>query len=775
MSVQVTVTKKQGNVMGTVIARVSDPGVLVRDVNFYIEVPGRSRELGPYPPDIVRRPSPGVYEKDVVLDPDFQTRVRIDVLTEPGGAVSFTGATVQEFDARTATVVGGTGEVRVRDASMGPTAADTIAIEGAVVTVTTNKLATFNLDGRYPTHGGVGGALASYYTKAESDGRFHPLAGAIVAQGIQANRDSSPSSGGVALYPIPGAPDTFGVFLRGATHGSAWGHHGYVTGDWNVYLNIDNSPARGWVFRNSATGNVASIRNDGAATFGFVRSPGGARVGPHLDVGVGTHGSSIRRPDGGPMYLQSGGGGYVVVGDPLLTAYRFSVLGDVYAEGGWLRTNGTQGWYNETFGGGIHMEGPNWVRVYNGKGFLVPGNIKTFGAFYGSGSSVRLNSDESYWYATTNGGMQFYGIDGGRKGYVYHDASGFGLLHGGGGWAVRANPGTTDVFGMLRMHNDANLASSSGGGWINFDAGNTSHGAPGAYRGLYWGDQTTAYGIYKGPATSPGGPFAQLRIAYHTGIQVGAQTQYGGVRFYSNEEMSNDGVAGVGGHPRHLLFSVANGSNNVSVHHDSQLVFGPNSYGQYLLLGGNQANGSGHAHILTTNGNLHIDSKAGNNTYINHVNGRPVNIGGIEQSTYKLAVWGDAILHGGGWFRNGAAGHGLYNEATANHLYAAFDTHDNVWNMTGNGDRPAALCLRTGYGSGFTSAQGWLYGHGGQFGLLDSTRNWKVRVHGSGVQFYGSSLTDADGNQLAAIKAVTAAPGPDTPGRVGTIYVLVTP
>jgi hypothetical protein len=38
---------------------------------------------------------------------------------------------------------------------------------------------------------------------------------------------------------------------------------------------------------------------------------------------------------------------------------------------------------------------------------------------------------------------------------------------------------------------------------------------------------------------------------------------------------------------------------------------------------------------------------------------------------------------------------------------------------------------------------------------------------------YGSSLTDEDGNQLAAVKAVTAAPGPGTAGRVGTIYVLV--
>jgi len=94
--------------MGTVIARVSDPAGIVRDVNFYIAVPGRSSELGPYPPDIVRRPSPGVYEKDVVLDPDFITRVRVDVVTEPQGTVSYDGDHLQEFGVRTASA-GGTG------------------------------------------------------------------------------------------------------------------------------------------------------------------------------------------------------------------------------------------------------------------------------------------------------------------------------------------------------------------------------------------------------------------------------------------------------------------------------------------------------------------------------------------------------------------------------------------------------------------------------------------------------------------------------------------
>lgn len=38
---------------------------------------------------------------------------------------------------------------------------------------------------------------------------------------------------------------------------------------------------------------------------------------------------------------------------------------------GWYRSQGTVGWYNETFSGGIWMSDPTWVRVYNGKAFLT--------------------------------------------------------------------------------------------------------------------------------------------------------------------------------------------------------------------------------------------------------------------------------------------------------------------------------------------------------------------------------------------------------------------
>ncbi|WP_353805308.1 shufflon system plasmid conjugative transfer pilus tip adhesin PilV, partial [Acinetobacter baumannii] len=38
---------------------------------------------------------------------------------------------------------------------------------------------------------------------------------------------------------------------------------------------------------------------------------------------------------------------------------------------GWFRSNGQVGWYNQTYGGGIHMTDSSYVRVYGGKGFAT--------------------------------------------------------------------------------------------------------------------------------------------------------------------------------------------------------------------------------------------------------------------------------------------------------------------------------------------------------------------------------------------------------------------
>lgn len=64
-------------------------------------------------------------------------------------------------------------------------------------------------------------------------------------------------------------------------------------------------------------------------------------------------------------------------------SYKLHVSGDIYANGGWLRSSGSAGWYSESYGGGIHMTDSTWVRIYNGKKFYVSNGEEN--AIYTSG------------------------------------------------------------------------------------------------------------------------------------------------------------------------------------------------------------------------------------------------------------------------------------------------------------------------------------------------------------------------------------------------------
>lgn len=82
---------------------------------------------------------------------------------------------------------------------------------------------------------------------------------------------------------------------------------------------------------------------------------------------------------------------------------------------GWFRSEGATGWYNASFGGGIHMTDSNYVRVYNGKGFVVDGlthlsaNVEVGGGT--AEGQVRINyagqPNQSYLYR--NGGVALGG------------------------------------------------------------------------------------------------------------------------------------------------------------------------------------------------------------------------------------------------------------------------------------------------------------------------------------------------------------------------------
>jgi hypothetical protein len=69
---------------------------------------------------------------------------------------------------------------------------------------------------------------------------------------------------------------------------------------------------------------------------------------------------------------------------------------------------------------------------------------------------------------------------------------------------------------------------------------------------------------------------------------------------------------------------------------DRYLLCGPNSgWTRFLQVGGNQRYDSGWASIITTDGNLHLDPKSGNEMYLNYYNGNAVGVyNGLSNGGY---------------------------------------------------------------------------------------------------------------------------------------------
>ena len=98
-----------------------------------------------------------------------------------------------------------------------------------------------------------------------------------------------------------------------------------------------------------------------------------------------------------------------------------------------------------------------------------------------------------------------------------------------------------------------------------------------------------------------------------------------------------------------VVFIVAAHSQNaIGISGDQYHLYGPNSsWGQYLQVGGNGTNSGVNAQIFTTNGNLHIESKATFRTYINYynksytiLNGAGGNVGiGVQTPSAQLHLY----------------------------------------------------------------------------------------------------------------------------------------
>ena len=172
---------------------------------------------------------------------------------------------------------------------------------------------------------------------------------------------------------------------------------------------------------------------------------------------------------------------------------------------------------------------------------------------YNQATSMHWYSDNSSrfrLYSTSSTSQILFTTSGNNaRGYVYADNSNnIGFLDASGNWALRTNYGTTEVYGNLY----ANIMYDRNNSGYYVDPASTSvMNVVRAQRfahvddvsqddqfGIYFSNnESTAYAIFR----EGGGwnyRYPDLRIAFHTGIKMGANASYNGMRFYNDYNMA---------------------------------------------------------------------------------------------------------------------------------------------------------------------------------------------------------------------------------------------
>lgn len=88
--------------------------------------------------------------------------------------------------------------------------------------------------------------------------------GVVNARALGINNTAG-TGAGLSLYEgADGGMPNYGISFALTSH---YGQHGYVTSDWATYFTMSGAHDRGWIFRSSDYGNVASISAQGNAYF----------------------------------------------------------------------------------------------------------------------------------------------------------------------------------------------------------------------------------------------------------------------------------------------------------------------------------------------------------------------------------------------------------------------------------------------------------------------------------------------------------------------------
>lgn len=312
----------------------------------------------------------------------------------------------------------------------------------------------------------------------------------------------------------------------------------------------------------------------------------------------------------------------------------------------------TDGWFrNNTSGYGLYNQS-NGAHLY-----ASSGNVWNMG---GGGAYPQLILRDNY--AST------------IRGYVYSDASGFGLLSADGNWKVRSTNSDLNIHaasgtlisrfqvqgstGALNLGSQSDPSNDQGNNWITW--GERSDNNP------YYAIRTNykTYGSYT---------YSRLQLNWHTGIEIGGNSTYGGTRFFNE-------APGVGATQ---IMSVGDGDNNIRVNYAlySPIMYDLNDANYYV-----DPNGTSNTQYWTGRAKAGMGLTGKYNTprwdYTADVNYWTGAMGWGTTDLNTVATWGSGFFDTWGGPANGPGTTTHYVGLQSFH-YSAGENNAYGWQMVG--------------------------------------------------------------------------------------------
>ena len=359
-------------------------------------------------------------------------------------------------------------------------------------------------------------------------------------------------------------------------------------------------------------GTVYSLIGQGIWTSGLIRANGIISTGSDMrsPIFYDSDNTGYYGDFGGASRMDTLHANFIGVGQAINTSYRIITSGDYYAnaggnywaEGRFKQYRGSGTWHDVIDSGNFtsYMDAPN-------KAGTTYYQTNTWMQFNGSYGLYWPNDNGCHIYpnsATTYTQFRFDGVRNGYSGVYLGDSGVNGMMYdiaGNGGVYKESisrwyfyyhigndcmSIGTSSTSSTYSLYlNKGIYAQSRIDAPIFYDYNNTGYyldpastslineiNLAGAINytgsvavdsgfGIYFSaNRDTAYGIFR-EAGAWASPYPDLRIAFHTGIKLGANSSYNGIRFYNDYTMVNQ------------VMSVNNGSdplgaNNVYVNNN---------------------------------------------------------------------------------------------------------------------------------------------------------------------------------------------------------------